>query len=281
MGRAPGERWSSQRAEIDDVVQAIDCGSPHGYAAAVVNGDRIGLAPVYLQSEVAHQASRVREWDAGGFADGGKKLGDAGILGGELHLVGQKCWQSGIGGGDAEITGRPIDGADGASDIHVVAKSGGLVLPGLSLRKAVVQLLTGLGGQPGNLDAIDVLMDVDSCGRAAHSTGCRGYYRNSGSASRALGDGRVPGAGTSVPITGDGKWCRGVRDSALDNELNVETENRTAKAILGSGAEYLIGPDVERDLVGGVQRDALYASVVGVAAAFAEATSENNDKCDG
>src|SRR5208337_612799 len=252
----------------------------------------LGLAPD-LQVDSLDQAGRVQIRAAGGHraagsGDGGKKLSDARGLGGGLNLVGLERGNGGIGGegGYNSITRRPIHGADGICYVDVipgnVAVGIGPEKPGLPLREAVVLRLRRAGwGEASDLNAVDVLVDVDGSLRDAGTAGDSSYVGGSGSAWTAYGGGHIPGAGAGGAIAGDRNWRGAVRVTALDDELNVNAEDGAAGGILGAGAKNLGATYIHGNSGARAQRNARHPSVAGITAALAEAASEGDDEDDG
>src|ERR1035441_10343485 len=283
IGCAPGEGRAGQGSGVarSNAEQRIDSSSGDGHTAAVIYGDRVSCLSVApdLQVDGLNQTSCVRIGGAGGPGNAGKKLSDAGGPGGGLDLV----EHGGSWGDHARVARRPAHGADGAGDVHTIAVVGdGLELPGLSLIKAVVLLLRwGRGSDFDDLNAVNVLVDVDGSDRAADAVGDGGYEGDSESTSAALGDGGVPGAGAGGTVAGHRERCGGVRVAARYDKLNVEAEDGFTEGILGAGTKALSAAGLERDCGAGAQGNARHASIAGVAAALAQAAGEGGDDADG
>jgi hypothetical protein len=138
-----------------------------------------------------------------------------------------------------------------------------------------------LGLRLYNLDAIDVLVNVDGRGRAADALDDRGDDGDSGSSGTAHGGAGIPSAGAGGAVAGDREWGGGVRVTARDNKLNSDAEDGAAGGILGGGAEDLSAADIDGEVGAGAQRNGLHASVAGVAAALAKTAGEGDDEGDG
>src|SRR5216684_979604 len=276
--RAPGEGRTGHGDS-----QGIDCGRRDGYAAAVIYCDRVpslALAPD-LEVDGLDQTGRVRKGAAGGPRDAGKKVGNAGGLGGGLSLVehvGLIWGHEGNCGDHTGVARRPTHGADGVGDVHVVAVGDPLELPGLPLGKAVIRGRLGLG--LCDLNAVDVLVDVDGRGWAADALDDRSDDGDPGSSGTAKGGAGIPGAGAGGAIAGDREWCGGVRVTAGDNKLNADADYGAAVDIRGAGAEELSAANVDGEVGGWVQRNGLHCSAIGVGTAFAKAAGEGDDKGD-
>jgi hypothetical protein len=281
IARAPGKRrMGNGNSRV--FIKRIDGGRRNRNAASAAYGDRIsrrGLSPD-LQVDGLDEARRVWGRDAVGSRCVSHQLGDAGRFGGNLNLVEhgrllrwyvRRCREN------VAVRRRPVERADGVGDVQVVAVGDSLEQPVLPLGKAVVLVRLRLGLH--NLDAVDVLVDVDDGGRAVDAVGDRVHGGDAGSAGAANRGGSIPGTGAAVAVGGHRKWrgqIRGVgRSAAAHYILNAHAGHNAATGVPGGGAEYLRASHVERYVAGGTQRDARHACIGGVAAALAEATGED------
>src|SRR5208282_182944 len=200
--------------------------------------------------------------------DAGKKIGDAGGCGGDLNLVehvGLGCGHDGSCRDHTAIARRPSYGADAAGDVPRDSVVGDpLKVPDLTLREAVV-LRRALGVEADDLNAIDVLVDIDGSGRAVDAADDSVYRGDSGTAGTALAACLVPCAGASVPIDVDREWRGGDRTGRNSNNiLNVDAEDGVAGGVPAAGAKDLSATNLD-----------------GNGAALAEATGEGNGEGDG
>src|SRR5277367_971452 len=285
IGCAPGKRRIRQGRLVGDAAQRINRDCRDGHGTAVIHRDgvpRFTLARD-LQINSLDEASRVREGRAGGAGDACKNLRDTRGLGGCLNLIEhvgllrRHEWRR---SDDSEIAERPVQGPNRIADIDVVAViRGRLIHPGLSLGKAIVRLRLSLGGL--DLDAGDVLVDVNRGLRAAYAIADGAYQGHTGGTGTANSEGRIPGSGAGIAITGDGEWGSGVRATALDDVLNVRAQHGAPVRVPGGGAKDLRGADVHGEDAGGAQADAFYALATVIAAALTETSGKRDCENDG
>ena len=99
-----------------------------------------------------------------------------------------------------------------------------------------------------DLNAVDVLVNIDGRGRAADAVDDGGYDGDPGSAGAANGDGGVPCAGAGVAIAlliERGAAAFGL--PLCDDKSNVDAQDGAAVGISAGGAKDLSGADIDRN----------------------------------